>query len=463
MLGRHIVVLLHIVTRADIALVKHKRLEAFHHLIVIGHPEISVMLVLFLLDSPVPVSVRGKLIVIGAPAVPDQPGSVFRRLVLLVKILPGIVIVPTHNTDGMRITICALVGILRKVRTEVFPLLCRPVRSRALCLKAERDAAVCQQLLLDRSSSQRIVGIAFPVLIICRRGQNIGVLQPVRLIEPVFLGNLPIVVFTVTKPSPAGLFFTVLIVPVDEPALCLAVSSLIDQHFFIALVQPASVLQVRAYTRRVQPGHVSRVPALHLLCSGQRNRPPLPLAVLRILRVIQCSECKERQVLLRQVESLCRITVILRQPAAENADLRRGSRAMDPAGSERILEPDRRNDPGSLDLNVAKIKFCRHLPVRCRCVQIPLLKVKHIILHFHLCRDFLPGSFLSGILLYSSLFSHRFLHRILLSGFLLQTALRGLRGRCRRSASGHCQYNAHGEACCCILNLSVKHVLSPFR
>ena len=92
------------------------------------------MLVLLLLDSPVPVSVRGELIVIGAPAVPDQPGAVFRRLMSLDKVLLGIVVIPAHNTDGVRIVVYPLVGILRPVRTEVFPLLRRLVRPRTLCV-----------------------------------------------------------------------------------------------------------------------------------------------------------------------------------------------------------------------------------------------------------------------------------------------------------------------------------------
>ena len=61
--------------------------------------------------------------------------------------------------------------------------------------------------------------------------------------------------------------------------------------------------------------------------------------------------------LLRQIESLCRIAVILRQAAAENARFRCRNGAKAPAGSERILEPDRGNDPGSLDLNVTEVIF----------------------------------------------------------------------------------------------------------
>ena len=207
----------------------------------------------------------------------------------LYEVLFGIVVVPAHNADGMRVIKYTLIGILRPVRAEVFPLLRCLVRPGRLCVYADRDTAVCQQLLFDRFSPPRIISIdCFHLIFILRRtGQNIGVFQSVRLIEPVFVGNPPVVVAAVAEPSHTAVFFTVLIIPGNKPALCLPVSSLIDQYLFIAVVQSSSVLQVRAYARGEQPGRVSRLSSHHLLRARHRDGKMIALTFLRVLRVFQ--------------------------------------------------------------------------------------------------------------------------------------------------------------------------------
>ena len=249
------------------------------------------MLVLLLFNSPVPVPVRREIIVIGSPAVSAQPGSVFRRLMSLYKVLLGIVVIPPHDANRMRIIKCTLIGILCPVRAEVFPLFRRLVRPRAFCVYRDRDTAVCQQLLFNRFCSSRIIGIDlfFPILglHLRRTGQNIGVLESVRLIETVFFRNIPIVVLAVAHPPHAAVLFTVFIVPGDDPALCLAVSSPIYQHLFITFVQTFSVLQVRPNARGVQPGRKTHPSSYHLLRAGCFDRKMLSLAILRVLRVIQ--------------------------------------------------------------------------------------------------------------------------------------------------------------------------------